>query len=82
MHVQPSIHVEWVDNEAVALDSATGQLHYLNSPAALVFALILEHGYERALSELRVMHAGEPQLEEHLSELLEDMVEKGLLTDE
>ena len=35
-------HVEWIDDEAVVLDPSTEELHYLNGPAALVYALILE----------------------------------------
>jgi hypothetical protein len=76
------MHVEWVDNEAVVLDPDNGQLHYLNPPAALVFAFIQEHGYEAGMDELEKRHGAEPGFREQLPELLEDMVKKGLLIDD
>jgi hypothetical protein len=80
MHPPPDIHVEWIDDEAVVLDSGTHRLHYLNPPAALLYALILEHGYEPALQELRG-RAGS-SIDDDLPALLENMVERGLLVDD
>ena len=74
-------HVEWVGDEAVVLDKASGDLHYLNPPAALVYALIQEHGYDAGLAELRRLHGGSPTLDEDLPGLLEDMVARGLLVE-
>lgn len=76
------LHVEWVDDEAVVLDTTSSQLHYLNPPAALVYALILEHGYESALEELRRTRGGNPQMNEELDTLLKDMTSKGILVDD
>ena len=73
--------IEWVDDEAVVLDPETGELHYLNAPAALIFGLILEHGFEGAMEQARTMFSGEPAFEKDLPGLLEDMVERGLLVD-
>ena len=81
MHPAPGIHVEWVDDEAVALDTTTNRLHYLNPPAALVYALILEHGYQGALDRLSaLMHEGK-EVREDLPELIGNMVELGLLVE-
>lgn len=82
MRVADGKHVEWVDEEAVVLDSDTGDLHYLNGPAAKVYALIGEYGYEKGLEELRRQHGTEEHFKEQLDEVLKDMVEKGLLVDE
>ena len=73
--------VEWVDDEAVVLNPETGDLHYLNAQAAIVYALILEHGYEGGLTEARRMFRAERGFEGQLAELLADMVERGLLVD-
>jgi hypothetical protein len=82
MRVAPDLHVEWVEEEAVVLDTATGHLHYLNAAAALGFALILEHGIDGAASELRSNHATDPgQVDEEFSELVAELAEKGLLVD-
>jgi hypothetical protein len=75
------MHVEWVDDEAVVLDPESGQLHYLNPPAALVYAFIQEHGYEAGLAELDKLHGKDPGFAEQLPALLEDMVNKGLLVE-
>ena len=72
------LHVEWVQDEAVVLDPASGELHYLNPAAAVVYALILEHGYERAMTEVATM-ADAVALQKALPELIDQMIEKGLL---
>ena len=82
MRVADGKHVEWVDEEAVVLDSDTGDLHYLNGPAAKVFAFIGEYGYDQALKELEKQHGDTPNFKEELQDVLKDMVEKGLLVDE
>lgn len=74
------MHVEWVDNEAVVLDPESGQLHYLNPPAALFYALVLEHGYEAGLEELK-RTVPESSDGDELSVLLDQMLERGLLLD-
>ena len=76
------MHVEWVDDEAVALDPATGQLHYLNPPAALFLALVLEHGYQRAIAEFRSAYANEPDFDEEFNQMTDQMTEGGLLVDD
>ena len=82
MRVNPGMHVEWVDDEAVVLDPESGQLHYLNGTAAIVFALILEHGFDKAIDEVRGMFPGDQAVEADLPRLIEEMTESGLLTDE
>ncbi|HEY7874615.1 MAG TPA: hypothetical protein VIG64_05785 [Actinomycetota bacterium] len=82
MRVADGKHVEWVDEEAVVLDSDSGDLHYLNGPAAKVYALIGEYGYDKGLEELERQHGAEPDFKAQLDDVLKDMVEKGLLVDE
>jgi hypothetical protein len=77
--VTPGLHVEWVDEEAVVLDTSTGDLHYLNTSAAVVFASILEYGYERAIKELDHAHGDSPKVKRDVQDVIEDMIEKGLL---
>jgi hypothetical protein len=80
VHATEGVHVEWVEDEAVILHPETKQLHYLNSSAAMVYALIQEEGFDAALKEIRARHQG-PEVEENLRQLVEDLVEKGLLVD-
>lgn len=70
--------VEWVEDEAVVLNSRTGELHYLNPPAALVYAYLLEFGYTEGLAQLtaRFGHAVEPI--EQIEMLIVDFEQKGL----
>ena len=82
MQVREDIHVEWVGNEAVALDPNTKELHYLNPPAALVYALLAEHGFEEGIRAVKRSFGSEEGIEEDLGELLQEMVEKGLLINE
>jgi hypothetical protein len=74
-------HVEWIDDEAVVLDPSTEELHYLNGPAALVYALILEHGFDRGLEEVRSIYGADSEIEEGIAECLEGLADKGLLVD-
>jgi hypothetical protein len=74
-------HVEWIDDEAVVLDPSTEELHYLNGPAALVYALILEHGFDRGLEEVRSIYGADSEIEKGISECLEGLADKGLLVD-
>lgn len=75
------MHIEWVDDEAVVLNPDTGQIHYLNAQAALVYALILEHGYEGAMQELNRTFEAE-QVSSDVADLAEDMVARGILVDD
>jgi hypothetical protein len=77
----PGLHVEWVGDEAVVLDTQTKELHYLNTTAAIAFALIEEKGYPEALAELRTRFTGET-VDEDVEKLVADMVAKGLLVDD
>lgn len=81
MRARDDVHIEWVDNEAVVLDPQTSELHYLNSPAALVFALIQEHGFEGGLQALEGSQ-GVSGEDPEVKELLAEMVEKGLLVND
>jgi hypothetical protein len=76
------LHVEWVDEEAVVLHPETGELHYLNPSAALVYALIQEFGYERGLEELIRSHPDAASDQEGLQRLIADMLERGLLVND
>ena len=82
MRAVDNIHVEWVEDEAVVLDSSTGQLHYLNTPAALVLALIQEHGYEAGVQELKKQYPDNPRIDEDLPALLDELKERGLVVDD
>jgi hypothetical protein len=77
----PGLHVEWVGDEAVVLDTDTKELHYLNTPAAIAFALIEEKGYPEALAQLRARFTGET-IDEDVEKLVAEMVERGLLVDD
>ena len=81
MQAAPGMHVEWVEGEAVVLDSSSNRLFYLNSSAALVYALIQEHGFEGAMKELDDRFGGDPQVKEELPDLLDQLVDQGLLID-
>ncbi len=81
VRARDDVHIEWVDNEAVVLDPQTSELHYLNSPAALVFALIQEHGFEAGLHALEGSQ-GVSGEDPEVKELLAEMVEKGLLVND
>jgi hypothetical protein len=74
-------HVEWIDDEAVVLDPSTEELHYLNGPAALVYALILEHGFDRGLEEVRSIYGADSEIEKGIADCLEGLADKGLLVD-
>jgi PqqD family protein of HPr-rel-A system len=82
MRVSGEMYVEWVEGEAVVLNRDSGELHYLNGPAALVFALIQEHGYDAALSELRDRFGTAEGMQEELEKLIGEMVEKEILVDD
>ena len=82
MRIGDGMHVEWVEGEAVVLDSSNGALHYLNPTAALVFAEIEEHGYDKALEDLRGRFSDVPEFEQELGQLLHQFQEQGLLVDD
>ena len=82
MRVADGTTVEWVEGEAVVLDSKSGELHYLNGSAAVLYALMLEHGFEQAMSESDRLFGDQPGFEEERTELLRVMVERGLLLDD
>jgi hypothetical protein len=75
------MHVEWVGDEAVVLDSENARLHYLNPPAALVFALIAETGYEGALERLHRSYGDVADLQGDVHSLIDELREKGVLVD-
>jgi len=83
MRAAPGIHVEWVDDEAVALNPENGRIHYLNPAAALFYALVLENGYEGAMRELRKNYKVRfRKKKKELEFLIHNMKEQGLLIDE
>jgi hypothetical protein len=81
LKLAPGMHVEWIEGEAVILDPESGDLHYLNGTAALVYALIEEHGYDDAMTELSSRYADSPAFDAELKDLLDDMKEKGILVE-
>lgn len=78
MRLAANAHIEWVDDEAVVLDQETGQLHYLNSSAALILAVVLEHG-GKALEKLIELQGDREDIRNEYNNLIEQMVEKKLL---
>lgn len=72
------MHIEWVGDEAVVLEEASGQLHYLNPPAALLLALIEEHGYEGAVASLSERFG---DISSDIEAITADMLDKGILVD-
>jgi hypothetical protein len=80
MRAAPGVHVEWVEDEAVVLNLSTRELHYLNHSAAVVYALILEHGLERALVEVKEQMNGVNR--DEVDALISEMQENGLLVDD
>lgn len=82
MKIADTMYVEWVEGEAVVLNRESGELHYLNGTAAVVFALVQEHGFEGGLSEVRERFGSTEQIEGDLADLVSDMKEKGILVDD
>lgn len=81
MRVAEGMHVEWVGHEAVVLDEKRGNLHHLSPSAALVYALILEHGFDAGLDKLRTAYELPIEAESDVKVLLDDLLAKGLLVD-
>jgi PqqD family protein of HPr-rel-A system len=82
MRVADTVYVEWVEGEAVVLDQSSGELHYLNATAALVLALIQEHGYDAAVDEVHARFGTGDDVTTGLRDLVEEMREKRLLVDD
>ena len=82
MRVVPDLHVEWVEGEAVVLHPQTKQLHYLNSSAALVFALMEEVGFQEAMERLRAEFSEIEGMDTDLESVVADMLDRGLLIDD
>ena len=81
MKAAPGLHIEWVEDEAVVLDPDTGHMHYLNPPAAFVYALIQEYGYDGAVERIQQQFEVEAGIRSQLDSLVEEMRSKGLLVD-
>lgn len=71
--------MEWIDDEAVVLDVASGELHYLNPPAALAYGLFLEYGVESGLKNLFRTRDVRWRQRKEVRKLLDDMLVRGLL---
>lgn len=78
----PGTYVEWVGEEAVALDLESNSVHYLNASAALVYALIQECGYEEAIAEIHRRYGGHAGMTDELEALVDLLKEAGLLVDD
>lgn len=76
--IADDLHVQWIDDEAVVLNASKGTLHYLNQSAALLYALIEEHGFPDAIEKLKEVVTG-PGVEEDIPLLIDQMIEEGLL---
>ena len=74
--------MEWVEDEAVVLHAESGELHYLNRAAALVYALILEHGFDEGMAQADRQFGSDPGYVADRDGLIADMVERGLLLDD
>jgi GDP-D-mannose dehydratase len=79
MRPAAQMHVEWIDDEAVVLDTDTGHLHYLNPIAALAYALILEHGVDQGVKEFRKAKQIGWRKRKDIKKMVRDMVSSGLL---
>lgn len=80
MRSAPNVHVEWVGDEAVVLNQATNELHYLNPQSALIYALLLEYGMPDAVKELQNRVDGRPDdLRQEVEKLVLTFLGKGLL---
>ena len=75
------MHIEWVEDEAVVLDEEGERLHYLNSSAAVFFALVHEFGFDQALTEMRKRFGARLFEDGSIDALIEDFVDRGLLID-
>lgn len=82
MRAADHLHVEWVGDEAVVLDESATQLHYLNSSAATLWALIQESGFEGGLERLRATFGDAPFEAGEVEAAIQEMQEKGLLVDD
>ena len=78
MRLAANAHIEWVDDEAVVLNQETGQLHYLNSSAAVILAVVIEYD-DQALDKLIELYGDNPEMREEYGKVLGDLVEKNLL---
>lgn len=74
--------MEWVEDEAVVLNEATKELHYLNPQSALIYALLLEYGLPAAVTHACERIDGPArEIEEEVRKLAQSFLEKGLLTE-
>lgn len=62
----------------MVLEQASGQLHYLNPPAALLLALIEEEGYDSAVESLTERFG---DISKDIEGITSDMLAKGILVD-
>jgi hypothetical protein len=75
------IHIQWVEDEAVVLNEESGELHYLNTQSALIYALLLEFGMPDALNEAVERIDGPPdEIREEIHRLIATFTEKGILS--
>ena len=82
MFTPPGIHVQWVDQEAVVLNEDTSEVHYLNPPAALIYALVLEYGMPGALRHAyQRMDGSEKEVAIAVQDLVRSLLDKGLLAE-
>lgn len=79
VHAAEGLHVEWVEGEAVVFNPETAEIHYLNGSAALAYACIAEHGFERGVEEFRELFKDQEDLEGQIDPLVDNMLAKGLL---
>lgn len=81
MRVAGDVYVEWVGGEAVVLDRGSGELHYLNPPAAAVLALIQEHGFDEGLAQTVARFGLDPE-DAELHALIRELADSGILLGE
>jgi hypothetical protein len=73
------LHVEWVEGEAVVLKPRGGRLHYMNGPAAAMYALILEYGFEKGTEEFIRLRGEDAPADDDVNEFIDSLVDAELL---
>jgi hypothetical protein len=81
MQLADGVHIQWIGDEAVALNEETGLLHYLNSTAAVILATVLEHGESEATILLSKAYGDERAMARDMSAVLDVLRDKGLLVE-
>lgn len=82
MQLADGVHIQWIGDEAVALNEQSGHLHYLNSMAALILATVLEHGEKEGAVILAKAYGDQRPIAEDMATVLGELRDKGLLIED